>query len=280
MKLLDLTRFMEAFASTGELGQIDFVFSPNVVIRHDAMKSNKDRLLVISVGSLGDMETSASFIYEREILNSECKVKDLSVLSQNEFMFKSYAYTTKAYVELISQILIEKLCDKEVVKLYYEEDPNTINRLDTGDIQFIEPMVVENEKHTNPNLEQRVFGTAYATSSTQEAFETIVDHMKDHSISVQEIELTVKTELAIKGQYYWQKLMISKVNVFDELHWAFARLQCAQPDKYTSSYIAKITDTDAVNVYLVNVFGDMQNVLTKVSSNTNTFTTDIKYLKK
>ena len=217
MNILELSRMMEHYASSGEYGQTDFMFNDRFTVRHVIVKSNDDRQLTISRCVKGEWETVAAIIYEKEILDLEGKFKGIDrLLTYNQGdLLESYVYTSSTYNELIRDEIIKNLTSDTIWNAYQQESPEVIKALETGNIDFPKPVIIHNNDIDNHCYTAESF--TEETDDIDEACEYLTDNIADIN-NIDEIIFRGETEMAVKDQYYWHEILISKQFIFGDLH--------------------------------------------------------------
>ena len=274
MKLFDIVRIMEKNANSGPFGETDFVFNQNFAIRHVILKSHDDRLVTISQRVGDDWETMCCIVYEKEILDSDGKFKGVDVfMSGDENLMASYTHTAKVYFDIISNNIIFNLAES-IYEDYTNEDPTTMEHIKNGNIDFVQPIIIENGGLNTTHYEDETFSDTF--TDINEALTYLMDYITDVSCT-NDISLIVKTEMAIRNQFYWHELKITKASLFGELCYVFARKHCALPkDCFMNSYIANIRSPEGMSDYINGAIEDIITTCNKVSSNPNIFTIKIK----
>ena len=279
MNINKLTRMMEKYANSSDIGRIDFVFHNSCIIRHDVIRIHDDRLVVISCkryGSFDNFETVASIIYEKELLGMDCKFIGIEALSLAgvEKALESYAYTAMTYNDLMKDVLISQMCSDKVWQAYKADDVQILNELNNGNIDFIGPDIIE-FGCISSDIDYGIRDEKIVESSLEisSILETLSDYLKDiHNFK--ELILTAKTTL-ITNDSFWQELKISKSYIFGEMHLVFARRHCAMPEQYMNGYIVKLSKPNGMGEYLDEAMKDIVLTCEKVSSTPATFTLEV-----
>lgn len=276
MNILELSRMMEHYASSGEYGQTDFMFNDRFTVRHNVVKSNNDRQLTISRCLKGEWDTVAAIIYEKEILDLEGKFKGTDrLLSLNQGdLLESYVYTSSIYTDLIRDEIVKNLTTDTIWNAYQQESPEVITALETGNIDFPKPVIVHNGNIDNHHYTSESF--TEESDDINDACEYLTDYISDIN-NIDEIIFRAETEMAVRGQYYWHEILISKKYIFDDLHIIVARKHCAlAKDLYLNAYIAKVSCPEGLGEFLKGAVDDILGTCNKVSDNVNHFKVTIK----
>lgn len=275
MNINELIRMMESHANSSDMGITDFVFASDFTIRHTASKINDDRLLVISVYKKDEWSTAGTIIYEKELLNEECKFIGMDMLLEINIddLTHSYAYSAMTYCDLVKEIIISSICSSEVYEAYLCHDAQILNAIKSGNIDFPLPTILEdgniitNDKlHDDHIIEQ---GT-----DLNRICDMILDYLADLN-TIKEIKLRAETLLATNDITFWQELKITKSFIFGELHLVFGRIHCATPKKYLNGYIVKLSEPDGLADYINGAMSDIIKSCVIVSSNPVIYKLDI-----